>query len=132
VFLPPQLRRIVSLLQWQVWDAWLSGHHNKNFRDYIVYGAREGFWIGFNYQCPCLLSTSNLRSAGSHPAVIDEFLGAEYAAGRVLGPFNPHNFPLVQISPFNIVHKGRTGNWHLIVDLSSPHGDSVNKGIPEA
>ena len=51
---------------------------------------------------------------------------AECVAGRVLGPFNPHDFP------FGVVPKGRFGNWRLIVDLSSPHGDSVNEGIPES
>jgi len=132
VFLPLQLRRIVSPLQWQVWDSWLSGHHVKGFRDYIVNRVREDYWIGFNYQHPCLPSTSNLRSAGRHTAVIDEYLGAECAAGRVLGPFKPHDFPQMQISPFGVVPKRRTRNWHLIVDLSSPHGDSVNEGIPEA
>ena len=87
VFTTPA-KEVFSPLQWQVWDSWLSGHHVKGFRDYIVNGVREDYRIGFDYQHPYLPSTSNLRSAGSHTAVIDEYLGAECAAGRVLGPFN--------------------------------------------
>ena len=61
--------------------------------------------------------------------MIDEYLKAKC---RVLGPFNPHDFPQVQISPYGVISKGRSGNWHLIVDLSSTHGESVNDGILEA
>ena len=33
-------------------------------------------------------------------------------------------------SPFGVIPKGhQTGKWRLIVDLSSPHGESVNDGI---
>ena len=33
-------------------------------------------------------------------------------------------------SPFEVIPKGhQTGKWRLIVDLSSPHGESVNDGI---
>ena len=36
----------------------------------------------------------------------------------------------LHISPFGVIPKGhRTGKWRLIVDLSSPHGESVNDGI---
>ena len=36
----------------------------------------------------------------------------------------------LHISPFGVIPKGhQTGKWRLIVDLSSPHGESVNYGI---
>ena len=64
--------------------------------------------------------------------MIDEYLKAECTAGRVLSLFKPHDFPQVQISLFGVVPNSRSGNWCLIVDLSSPNGESVNKGILEA
>ena len=36
----------------------------------------------------------------------------------------------LHFSPFGVIPKGhQTGKWRLIVDLSSPHGRSVNDGI---
>ena len=94
--------------------------------------VRFSFRIRFDYQKPCLPAASNLRSAEDHPVVIDEYLKAKCVAGRVLGLINPHDFPQVQVSPFGVVPKGRSSNWHLIVDLLSTHSDSTNEGIPES
>lgn len=38
----------------------------------------------------------------------------------------------VHTSQFGVIPKGTTGKWHLILDMFSPEGRSVNDGIPEA
>ena len=48
----------------------------------------------------------------------------------VAGPFSSSPFPCLHISSFGVIpKKGQPGKWHLIVDLSSPVGASVNDGI---
>jgi hypothetical protein len=52
--------------------------------------------------------------------------------GRVLGPFSSPP-PGLHRSRFRVIpKKSQPGKWCLIVDLSAPHGHSVNDGIPEA
>ena len=61
--------------------------------------------------------------------LIAEYLDEERRLGRVVGPLNPAEFPRVHYSPMGLVPKGSSGKFRLIVDLSSPHGGSVNDGI---
>ena len=39
--------------------------------------------------------------------------------------------PQVHINRFGVIPKGATGKWHLIVDMSSLEGQSVNDGIQD-
>ena len=64
--------------------------------------------------------------------MISAFLNEECLLGRVVGPLDPRAFPSVHCSPIGLVPKRSTGKWRLIVDLSSPHGRSVNDGIDPA
>ena len=56
-------------------------------------------------------------------------MDGERQAGRVLGPFDRDQFPMVQVSPFGVIPKSEPGKWRLILDLSSPEGFSVNDGV---
>ncbi len=69
-----------------------------------------------------------MASASLHSQVVEEYL-KECSAGRVVGPLSLRDFPYVQVSPFGVIPKSTPGKWRLIVDLSSPHGGSVNNGI---
>ena len=63
--------------------------------------------------------------------VVDEQIVAELAVGRLFGPISPQLLPLVHTSPLNLVPKAHHSNkWHMICDLLSPIGHSVNDGIP--
>ena len=54
----------------------------------------------------------------------------EVSLGRVAGPFHTPQLPLLYVSSFGVIpKKGQPDKWHLIVDLSSPGGASVNDGI---
>ena len=70
-----------------------------------------------------------MASATTNPDVVRDYLATECAEGRVMGPFNPEDFPFVHVSRFGVIPKGTTGKWRLIVDLSSPEGGSVNDGV---
>ena len=72
-----------------------------------------------------------MRSAKEHPQPVNDYLATELAAGRTVGPFEPHELPNGQVSRFGAIPKAnQPGKWRLmIVDLSSPNGYSVNDGI---
>ena len=100
---------------------------------YVLDGIRLGFHVGLEPHRVSLRSrSSNMRSALDHAEVVDEYLSAELAAGRLAGPFNHPPIPSLQVSPFGVIPKNhQPGKWRLILDFSSPAGHSVNDGIPK-
>ena len=61
---------------------------------------------------------------------MDAYLQNEVALGRVAGPFLSSPLPNLHVSSFGVIPKaGQPGKWRLNLDLSSPHGRSVNDGI---
>ena len=72
-----------------------------------------------------------MLSARIPPQVVTDYLQAELARGRMLGPFDSTNdLPPLQINRFGVIPKDHnTGKWRLITDLSFPQGSSVNDGI---
>ena len=86
--------------------------------------------MGFNYrEHQCWKVSGNMRSVSEHRDVVEEYIHKEREAGRLLGPFQPSAFPEVHVNPFGVIPKSEPGKWHLIVDMSSPEGGSVNEGI---
>ena len=130
--LPQRLGEINTPLRWEEWDRSLSAHPDQSFRAYVVSGIRYGFRVGFGGPIPCRKSACNMASARSKPEVIREYLATECSEGRVLGPLDPENFPQIHTSRLGVIPKGQTGKWRLIVDMSSPEGNSINDGIPES
>ena len=106
-------------------------HPDQSFVTYILDGLQNGFCVGFNLASVSLKSvTQNMPSASLQPSVIDDYLSMELAEGRVAGPFSSPPLPHLHISRFGVIpKKHQPGKWHLILDLSSPDGHSVNDGI---
>ena len=73
-----------------------------------------------------------MLSAEERAEVVCEYLQTKVAAGRVLGPFNPADYPQIHTSRFGVIPKSTLGKWRLIVDMSSPEGASVNDGISKS
>ena len=72
-----------------------------------------------------------MRSAYEHPQPVEDYLATELAAGRIAGPFEPHELHKVTVSRFKVIPKAnQAGKWRLILELSSPKDSSVNDGIP--
>ncbi len=129
--LPVTMQQITTPLRWEAWDQSLAPHPDPRFRRYLVDGIREGFRIGFDYSRECHRTARNMASSILQPAVVQEYLAIECAAGRVLGPFSPEFLPNVHVSRFGVIPKKATGKWRLIVDLSAPDNYSVNDGVYE-
>ena len=63
---------------------------------------------------------------------MEEYLKEEVGLGRVAGPLPPTMHTCCQISRFGVIPKSQQPDkWRLIVDLSSPKGQSVNDGMPK-
>ncbi|XP_062522989.1 uncharacterized protein LOC134197660 [Corticium candelabrum] len=70
-----------------------------------------------------------MRSAKEQADVVTNYLQDERAQQSVIDPpFSDGR--TAQVSPFGVIPKPhQPGKWRLILDLSSPHGHSVNDGI---
>lgn len=121
---------ITTPLRLREWERGLSSHPDREFVQYVCNGIRDGFRIGFRYRTArCKGSSSNMGSAQSHKEVVEQYIAAECEARRLLDPLDRSKFPQVHVSPFGVIPKSEPGKWHLIMDLSSPSGSSVNDGI---
>ena len=131
--LPYSLDHIVTPLSWRSWQASLANHPDRAFVNWVVAGIRDGFRIGYDYSRGRPKSSRrNLISALEKPQVIREYLARECAGGRIMGPFATSELPQLHVSRFGVIPKSTPGKWRLILDLSSPEGQSVNDGISEA
>ena len=94
----------------------------------LVYHSWHFIWIEFDRSHVVHSASSILLS--SNLTVMGEYLGKEVALSRMWKlPYN-HPVPNIHLSPMGVIpKKNKTGKWHLIVDLSSPWGFSVNDGI---
>ena len=112
------------------WRQALRNHPDQCFVQYLLEGLTRGFHIGFNREQTCTSCIDNMQSAQENPQPVEDYLQAELAAGRIVGPFPPHLLEHAQISRFGVIPKrNQPGKWRLILDLSSPYEHSVNDGI---
>ena len=125
--LPEEYSTITTPLKVSVWEHQLRNHPDKNFVRYILAGIHQGFRLGFQHQSSSLLpAKANMHSARSNPIVVSDYLEKEVATGQVLAQVEGP----IQISRFGVIPKsGSPNKWRLIVDLSYPHGRSVNDGV---
>ena len=98
-------------------------------RNFLVSGFRFGFDIGFRgvFHTPNA-RPRNLRTARDNERLVSEAIHKELVRGHTSGPFPYAPFPETHCSPIGSDQKP-DGSVRLILDLSSPRGDSVNDGI---
>ena len=85
--------------------------------------------VSLGYSGPRTSQTSpNLSSANLHPAVIDQELAKECAAGRILGPLTISPILNLHCSGLGVIPK-KNGKWHVIMHLSALPGNSINDFI---
>ena len=126
----PQFAVIATPPKGDRWQVVLHDHPDRDFINFSVEGIRSGFRIGFQGSpLACKSEKKNMPSACQCRREIDKFLGSECAVGRILGPFERSFVPMVHLSRLGAVPRSTLGKYRLIVDLSYPHGVSVNDGI---
>jgi len=96
--------------------------------DVILNGFNIGFPLHFTGLKRFTLS-KNLKSANTHPNVVQEKIDKELLEGRVAGPFDYPPFPKLRVSPLGLVEKHNSSDFRLIHHLSYPEGSSVNDFI---
>ena len=110
------------------WTQQLQSHPDGRFFSYIIQGISSGFRIGFNRSHTVLSAFSNLPT--SNDSIIEDYLEREVALSRMWKFPRNYSIPGTHISPLGLVpKKNKPGKWRLIMDLSSPPGESVNDGI---
>ena len=121
----------LQLFQFQVE---LADYPDQAAAAYVLNGLQDGFRVSFEALSVSLRSSSsNMRSAFDHPSVIDAYLKNEVSCGQIADPFSSPPFTDLHITRFGVVPKNnQPGKWHLILDLSSPDGHSVNDGTPKS
>ena len=124
---------IVTPVCQKFWKDKLATHHDPDFVGWVLRGLQEGFRLGFDDTKVNLSSAhSNMNSANQHPELVSQYIQKEVLAGHLLR-INPSEGALhcrIHTSPLGVIPKrGRLDQWRLIMDLSSPHGHSVNDGI---
>ena len=126
--LGPGIFRPATPLRQPAWQRALSSHPDQAFSRYILQGITNGFHIGADRATQFRPNLSNMPSVQQQPQLVEAHLRTEAEAGRLLGPLPLHLARLVQTSPIGLIPKPRQpGKWRLIVDLSSPVGNSVNE-----
>jgi len=79
---------------------------------YVAAGLREEFQIGFSYEKSKQKKASkNAESAYEHPEVVGAYLLKECKEGRVVGPLNPVDFPVVRINHFGVILNKQPSAW---------------------
>ena len=71
----------------------------------------------------------NHKSATEHPDHVSVYLEEELRHQAILGPFKHPPIEKLHTSPFMTRDKPNMANRRVIIDLSWPHGNSVNAGV---
>ena len=109
----------------------LSDYPCPGTRSYLINGFRFGFDIGFRGTFSDIDSRPrNSQSARNNAEKVTQAIAKELARGHTSGPFPFPPFPHTHCSPIGAAPKP-DGSARLILDLSSPRGDSVNDGISQ-
>ena len=97
----------------------------------LVRGFKFGFDLGFRGKVLSKSKISNLKITKELPHLVQKALDKEIKENRLLGPFTSPPFKEFQINPIGLVPKSTPGSYRMIVDLSSPQGNSINDSIDD-
>ena len=118
---------VVSSVNVDLLVSLLSDHPDQELVSFVIDGFRHGFDIGF-VGPPVSTRPRNLLSARAHPTPVTQAIFKEISRGHTSGPFLSPPLSPFHCSPLGAVPK-KDGSYRLILDLSSPRGQSINEGI---
>ena len=72
---------------------------------------------------------SNYKSVTLFPEHVKTYLDEELSFNAIFGPYEKEPFSEMQFSPFLTHEKLNSAKHRVIVDLSWPHGASINDGV---
>ena len=123
-FMQTQIQ-IQSQLKPDVWQKYLTNYWDSQ----LLLLLRYGFPLDFDYTSPLGIVDNNHSSATKYTTDVQAYLNEEKNFGAMLGPFNEAPIENIHVSPF--LTRDKPGGTHrrVIVDLSYPHGYSVNAGV---
>ena len=127
--LPTESHLIQGFLPAATWAPVLASHPDQRFASFLRRGIEHGFRIGVHRTHKLRASSSHLPSAAAHADLISRRIAEEVAAGTLTAAPSP---PVqdVHTSPIGIIPKPhQPGKFRLVVDLSAPHGASINDAI---
>ena len=110
-----------------LWRKRLVSYEDKIVCEFLEFGFPLDFdrTRKLNYE-----ERRNHKGARDFPEFIRQYLHRECENLRIVGPFNKNPFSVpIMVSPMNTVPKANDDERRVIVDLSWPHGFSVNDGI---
>ena len=123
-FMKSQIQ-ISSQLKADAWERHLQGYWDSQ----LLFLIRYGFPLDFDYSTPLQSVDKNHTSANQFTEDIQAYITEEQAFGAMLGPFKEPPIKDLHISPFLTRDKPGASHRRVIVDLSFPHGHSVNSGV---
>ena len=101
---------------------------SPELRDFLILGFSTGFRIGFMGSSSLGRDKNNL-SASRFSSDVSAAILKELQRGHTVGPFSALPFASFHCSPLGAVPK-KDNTVRIILDLSSPSGESINDGIP--
>ena len=107
-----------------MWDELLKGYWDSQLPLLI----RFGFPLDFDRSTPLENHPENHTSAKNYPEDIGAYLEEEIGYKAILGPFDAPPLSDLHTSPLMTRGKPNAKNGRVIIDLSFPHGKSVNAG----
>ena len=124
---------VITPMRKEVWSGELVEHPDRTLAESIVKGITDGFMVGYNPGRAKLEEQGrNMQSAAEQEGVVDSYIRAKQAEGRVMLVDNPAKARKlgVHCNPFGVIPKKRKpGKYRLTLNLSAPEGCSVNDGI---
>ena len=117
--------QIQSQLKPDVWQKYLTNYWDSQ----LVLLLRYGFPLDFDHNSPLESVEENHSSANQYKKDLQAYLNEEKEFGAMLGPFKNSPIENLHVSPFLTHDKPGGSHRRVIVDLSFPHGYSVNVGV---
>ena len=116
---------VPSKLNHKAWVQYLQEYWDWQLPLLIKFG----FPLDFDRDMVINSHDINHKSATEHPDHVWAYLEEELRHQAILGPFKHPPIKKLHTSPFMTRDKPNSANRRVIIDLSWPHGISVNAGV---